>query len=254
MHSEATPRLPPRACSACSKVTSRRAPLAPIGWPERDGAAVDVELVVRDAEIGHRRHRDARERFVDLEQIDVRDAPSGLFQHVFDRLDRRGGEPLGRLRMRPHGRRCAPAASARDVAASSADISTVAAAPSEIFDDDAAVSTPSLPNAARRPGIFATSILPGSSSVSTTVSPLRPLTVTGTISASNAPDACAACARRTLSAGERIERGAVVVVLARRPCRRTRPSPCRRRDWSGRPTPCGRGIRRCRSGCRCASR
>src|SRR4249919_1854076 len=94
-------------------------------------------------------------------------------------------------------------------AASSDDISTVASAPSEILDDEAAVNTPSFPNAARSPGIFETSILPGSSSLSTTVSPLRPLTVTGTISASNAPDACAACARLTLSA-EHAHRLAVV--------------------------------------------
>src|SRR3546814_635290 len=68
------------------------------------------------------------------------------------------------------------------LAASSADISTVAAAPSEIDDEDAAVSTPSLPNDGRRVGIFAVSIRPGCSSVSTTTSPLRVLTVTGTIS------------------------------------------------------------------------
>ena len=40
-------------------------------------------------------------------------------------------------------------------AASSADISTGAAAPSEMFEEEAAVITPSLPNAARRSGIFA---------------------------------------------------------------------------------------------------
>src|SRR3546814_12800450 len=33
MHREATPRLPPRAFRAFSRVTTRRAPLAPIGWP-----------------------------------------------------------------------------------------------------------------------------------------------------------------------------------------------------------------------------
>src|SRR5690606_20970021 len=73
------------------------------------------------------------------------------------------------------------------LAASPADISTVAAAPSEILDADAAVSAPSLPQAGRRLGIFAGSTLPGSSSVSTPTSPLRVLTVTGTISALNAP-------------------------------------------------------------------
>lgn len=33
MHSDATPRRSPRVWSADSKVASRRAPLAPIGWP-----------------------------------------------------------------------------------------------------------------------------------------------------------------------------------------------------------------------------
>ena len=67
----------------------------------------------------------------------------------------------------------------------------MAAAPSEIFDEEAAVSTPSLPKAARKPAILLVSIRPGSSSVATTVSPLRPLTVTGAISPANAPDAIA---------------------------------------------------------------
>src|SRR3546814_4181139 len=33
MHREATPRLAPRAFRAFKRVTTRRAPLAPIGWP-----------------------------------------------------------------------------------------------------------------------------------------------------------------------------------------------------------------------------
>ena len=67
-------------------------------------------------------------------------------------------------------------------AASAADISTVAAAPSEIDDDDAAVTVPSLRNAGLSVAIFARSTVNGVSSLSTTVSPLRPLTVTGVIS------------------------------------------------------------------------
>jgi hypothetical protein len=34
-----------------------RAPLAPIGWPGA-GAAVHVDLVMRQAEVAHRDHRD----------------------------------------------------------------------------------------------------------------------------------------------------------------------------------------------------
>ena len=80
-------------------------------------------------------------------------------------------------------------------AASAADISTVAAAPSEIEDEDAAVTVPSLRNAGFSVAIFARSTVNGVSSRSTTVSPLRPLTVTGVISAANAPELTACSAR-----------------------------------------------------------
>jgi hypothetical protein len=38
---------------------------------ERAGAAVHVDLVVRQVELAHRRHGDHRERLVDLVQVDV---------------------------------------------------------------------------------------------------------------------------------------------------------------------------------------
>ena len=60
-----------------------RAPLAPIGWPERAGAAVDVELVVGDGKIAHGDHGDAGEGFVDFEQVDVGGAASPLEQAPF---------------------------------------------------------------------------------------------------------------------------------------------------------------------------
>ena len=40
------------------------------------------------------RHRDHRECFVDLEQVDVGNAPADLVEQFSDRRDRRGGEPL----------------------------------------------------------------------------------------------------------------------------------------------------------------
>ena len=43
-----------------------------------------------------RRHGDHGERLVDLEQVDIADAPADLVQQLADRRDRRGGEP-GRL-------------------------------------------------------------------------------------------------------------------------------------------------------------
>src|SRR3546814_7081218 len=47
---------------------------------ERCCSAVDVELVVRDAQLLHRDHRDDRESFVHLEQVDVAHGPAGLCQ------------------------------------------------------------------------------------------------------------------------------------------------------------------------------
>ncbi len=81
--------------------------------------------------------------------------------------------------------------------ASSALITTVAAAPSEMLDELAAVTVPSLLKAGFSVGILATSDLPGCSSVANSTSPLRVATLTGTISSANAPEAIAACARLT---------------------------------------------------------
>ena len=68
------------------------------------------------------------------------------------------------------------------LAASSALSSTVAAAPSEMLDELAAVTVPSFLNAGFRVGILLMSDLPGCSSVANSTSPLRVLTLTATIS------------------------------------------------------------------------
>ena len=78
-------------------------------------------------------------------------------------------------------------------------IITRAAAPSEIDEALAAVMVPSLAKAGRRVGILAGSALPGCSSTLTVSLPLRVLTSTGVISASNAPLSMAARARVRLS-------------------------------------------------------
>jgi len=57
---------------------------------------------------------------------------------------------------------------------------------------------PSFLKAGLSEGILSSLILPGPSSMEITVSPARPLTVTGTISALKAPDSVAALARCTL--------------------------------------------------------
>src|SRR5438552_2027100 len=56
--------------------------------------AIDVELVSGNAKILLRCHRDDGKRFVDLEQVDIADAPADLVEQFPDRRDRRGGEPL----------------------------------------------------------------------------------------------------------------------------------------------------------------
>lgn len=78
-------------------------------------------------------------------------------------------------------------------------IITSAAAPSLMLELDAAVMVPSFLKAGFRLEIFSSFTLPGPSSTDTTVSPARVLTVTGTISAANAPDSVAALARCTLA-------------------------------------------------------
>src|SRR6476619_992644 len=69
------------------------------GMAERAGAAIDVEPVPVNAEVALRRHRDHGKRLVDLEQVDVADAPADLVEQRPDRRDRRGGEPLRLLAM-----------------------------------------------------------------------------------------------------------------------------------------------------------
>ena len=95
-------------------------------------------------------------------------------------------------------------------------MSTSAAAPSEIEEELAAVTVPSLPNAGFSAGILLMSQVPGVSSRATTVSPLRVFTVTGVISASNSPASTARSARRTDSVAKASCCGAREAVLRRR--------------------------------------
>ena len=77
MHSDATPRLCPyllqRAQQRHQDARAGRADR----MAERAGAAVHVHLVVRQAELLHRRHGDHGEGLVDLVQVDVLRAPAG---------------------------------------------------------------------------------------------------------------------------------------------------------------------------------
>src|SRR5471032_3548208 len=65
---------------------------------QRAGAAVDVDLVVRDVEVAHGGHRHGGERFVDLEQVDALGVPADFLVQFFNRADRGGGEQVRFLR------------------------------------------------------------------------------------------------------------------------------------------------------------
>ena len=127
-----------------------RVPLAPIGMSECDGAAVDVELLVRDGELPADRDGLRGERLVELEEVDVphrqpgrcsaaRTAGTGPMPIT------RGGTPaLAYARMRASGVR--PSAWARDSL-----ITTTAAPPSLMPLALPAVTLPSLSKAGRSP-------------------------------------------------------------------------------------------------------
>ena len=63
------------------------------------GAAVDVHDVVTQVQVMHERHRHHGKGLVHFPQIHVFDAPAGLGQRLVHRAHRRGGEPVGLLRM-----------------------------------------------------------------------------------------------------------------------------------------------------------
>src|SRR5258708_38364948 len=64
------------------------------GVAERAGAAIDVQSVAGNSEGALRRHRHYGKRFVDLEQVDIANAPADLVEQLSDRGNRRGREPL----------------------------------------------------------------------------------------------------------------------------------------------------------------
>ena len=144
-HSVTRPRLqlaPLAARRAACRASI--APVAPSGWPMRDRAAVDVDLLVRHAHLLHEAHRHRGERLVDLEQVDVVDRQAGLGERLARRRHR-AGEHDGRVgageRGRDDARRAASSPSSRPLA--SLPIST-AAAPSTMPDELPAVCTCSM--------------------------------------------------------------------------------------------------------------
>src|SRR5665213_3390282 len=115
-----------------------------------DRAAVDVDLGWIEAEFAHHRQRLRREGLVGLDEIEIGDLPAGLFERLAGGRDRPGSHDFGiDPGVRP--RRDARQGFRPRFFASSADIRTMAAAPSLSPEALAAVTDPSLAKAGRRP-------------------------------------------------------------------------------------------------------
>ena len=132
--------------------SARARPTAPIGWPMAMAppltftvGRIPAHVLVHGAGLGG-------EGFVGFHQIEVGDLPAGLLQRRARRRDRADAHDRGiDTGLRP-SRRCGRAASGRARLASSAVISTSAAAPSLMPEALPAVTVPSFLNAGRKPG------------------------------------------------------------------------------------------------------
>jgi hypothetical protein len=164
MHREATPRFRPRARNACASVTRRRAPVAPMGWPSAQAPPFTLTRWRIEAEVVDRGHRHDGKGLVDLVQVDVVRLPAEPVEQVLHGRYRRRGEPLGRMREAAVADDPRQRLEAAPRWASDSVIRTRAAAPSEIDEDEAAVTVPSLLNAGRMVGTLSISQRPGSSS------------------------------------------------------------------------------------------
>ena len=195
MHSVARPFLASRFCISCSSVTSTRAPDAPIGWPI--AIAPPLTLTFEVSQPRSLLTAQACAAKASLASIRSRSpiVPAGLLQRGARGRDRAGAHDLridAGLAPRHDARR---AACWPSLAACLAVISTTAAAPSLMPEALPAVTVPSFSKAGFSLAI-ASMVAPwrGYSSVSTMMSPLRVLMVTGTISSLNLPAFCAASA------------------------------------------------------------
>ena len=119
---------------------------------ERDGAAVDVDDLVGDAEFVDRCATDSGERLVDLEQVEVADATPALSAAcMIARLGCVSSEALSGPATMPYDTNSPSGATPR-LSASAFDMTMTAEAPSESCDALAAVIVPSLSKAGRMLG------------------------------------------------------------------------------------------------------
>src|SRR6185312_5691478 len=170
MHSDATPRVLPRAFSACRSVTTMRAPEAPMGWPSaqappltltlawsRPRSRIAIIATAAKASLISNRSTWSLVQPASLSTFSM--APTGAV------VNQRGSAAwLACATMRATG--FSPFS-----LATSARARISAAAPSEIEDEFAAVTVPSLAKAGLSVGIFAASALRGCSSAPTLASP-----------------------------------------------------------------------------------
>ena len=63
------------------------------------GAAMNIDLIMREMKFMHGGHRNHRESLVDFVKINLFGSPAGLFEKLVQGTDRRGRKPLGLLRM-----------------------------------------------------------------------------------------------------------------------------------------------------------
>ena len=85
-------------------------PVAPSGWPMRDGAAVDVELCLVEAELADAGQGLRAERLVDLDAVDLVERQAGGVEHGADGGRRADAHDLGRHADAGAGDGCARAA------------------------------------------------------------------------------------------------------------------------------------------------
>ena len=179
---------PPRRLEFQGQRQDHPRPGHPQRVPECDRTTVDVDDVLGDAQLVGRGQADRRERLVDLEQVEVGGADAVLVAGSLDRLGRlqvqrgvRPGDDTVRANFGQPGQ--------SELFCFGLDITTTAAAPSEICEALPAVMVPSLAKAGRSlPRLSA--VVSGrtpSSEAKTTGSPLRCGISTGTISSAKAP-------------------------------------------------------------------
>lgn len=196
-HRAAAPSPPSRRRSSLISVMVMRAPVHPSGCPKATAPPLTLTLTTSSEmpEVVDRGHGDRGERLVQLVQVESRRIEADLDGGLADGVDGCGSKDSGPA-VAPQALKVASAGSPGSCALRG-DISTSAAAPAEIGEELPAVMVPVSENTGFS-RVSASMVESGripSSWPTTTGSPLRCGTPTGTTSPSNAPFFQAAAAR-----------------------------------------------------------